>query len=55
MIQTLGDFVSWIFSDFGVDVADPSAAKSSGEVLAPDNLFSSKLGYQSAPVPRRAD
>ena len=43
------------FSDFGVDVVDPLVAKSAGEVLAPDSLFSSKLGYQSAPVPRRAD
>ena len=54
--KTLGEFVCFLdFSDFGVDVADPLVAKSSGEVLAPDNLFSSKLGYQSAPVPRRAE
>lgn len=31
MIPDIGEFVSWIFSDFGVDVADPSAAKSSGD------------------------
>ena len=54
MIPDIGEFVSWIFSDFGVDVADPLVAKSSGEVLAPDIFFLFKAGL-SAPVPRRAD
>ena len=47
MIQTLGDFVSWIFSDFGVDVADPSAAKSSGDGPWQPFLFKAGLSISS--------